>query len=71
MEAGGFEPPSQESQHTAIKGVNKPETPDMSACMSFFWKNDLELAQLVDAWPKLSRPVKAGILAMVEVAASV
>ena len=30
---------------------------------------DQELAAVVDAWPRLSAPVKAGILAMVESAA--
>ena len=62
----GFEPATRESEDTAAKALSKAETPDMSSCMSFLRESDRDLADLVDAWPKLSKAVKAGIAALVK-----
>jgi hypothetical protein len=42
----------------------------LASCLAFFDERMPDLAAVVEAWPTLAAPIKAGILAMIGAAAS-
>ncbi len=63
VEAAGIEPPPQTAGHIAIAVESGTESGAQEAL------NDSDLAVVVEAWPTLPEPIKAGILAMIGKAA--
>ena len=58
----GLEPPTKNTGKTGVPDQSGAECGALGAREAQF---DPELAAVVDAWPALPEPVKAGILAMV------
>ena len=64
-------PPVVSGEHTgSCKHSNASTSSSPSSCAQEPSKTDPDLAKLIDAWPTLPEPVKAGIRAMVDAARS-
>jgi hypothetical protein len=61
----GLEPPQDSSGNSTITNQNGAECGALGAKSAPF---DPGLAAVVDAWPRLSEAIKAGILAMIRIA---
>jgi len=64
--AKGFEPSTQNSQGSQPQGVPNDSTEGYTQIRAQISEPiDHELAKVVEAWPALSRPLKAAILSIV------
>jgi hypothetical protein len=66
----GIEPSSQSSQPVESQSSAEPAEPAFTQIGAQIQGNDgRDVSQVVDAWPRLSPPLKAAILAIVATAA--
>ena len=64
--AKGFEPSTQNAQSSQAQGVPQVLEPDHTQIRAqISGPSDADLAQIVEAWPTLSQPLKAAMLAIV------